>query len=104
MAGPGSVRRHTASVATCFCVGGDALPPAGYLSVCRGIWCNGASPAWDDPRIRRSGFIRAIQMALYSCTAVSSFRLRRVFLVGSKGDFAGRLLLGCLARVDANLW
>src|SRR5262245_38218848 len=43
-------------------------------------------------------------MALYSCTAVPSLGLRRIFLVGPEGNFAGRFFLGRLARADANLW
>src|SRR5213592_1132483 len=43
-------------------------------------------------------------MALYFRTALSHRRLYGLLLVGSERNFAGRFLLGRLARINANLW
>src|SRR5262249_41082239 len=57
-----------------------------------------------DPRLWRPRFVRAVQMALYSRADVPSRGLYGLFLVGPERNFAGRFLLGRLARIDANLW
>ena len=104
LARSGSLRRNTAPIGAGFCVGPGALESAGYLSLRRSVWRNGTSLAGNDPRVRRSRFVRALQMAIHSRAAVPSRGLHRLFLVGPERNFACRFLLGRLARPDANLW
>src|SRR5438128_443990 len=104
VAGLDSVCWHTAFVAAGFCAGPGALEPARHLPLCCGVRRNGTSPAGDDPSLWRPGFVRAVQIALYSRAAVPSRGVYGLLLVGPKGNFAGRFLLGRLARADANLW
>src|SRR5262249_32825347 len=100
----GSLRWHPAFVAAGVRAGAGTLESAGHFPVCRGVWSNGASPAGNDPRLWRSRVVRALQMAFYPCAAVSSGSLHSLFLVGPERNLAGGLLLGRLARIDANLW
>src|SRR2546430_883885 len=104
LARSGSLRRNTTPIGAGFCAGPGALESSGYLSLRRRVWGNGTSPARYDPCLRRSSLVRALQMAVHSCAAVPSSGLHRLFLVGPEGNFAGRFLLGRLARPDANLW
>src|SRR6202035_6197504 len=104
VAGLDSVCWHAAFVAAGFRLGPGALEPARHLPFRRGVRRNGTSPAGDDPRLWRSRFVRAVQMALYSRAALPSRGLYGLFLVGPERNFAGRFLLGRLARPDANLW
>src|SRR5919106_870708 len=89
VARPGSLRRYTVVAGAGVCTGPGPLASAGHLSVRRGVWRNGASPAGHDPRVRRSRIIRALQMALHSCAAVSARDVRSLFLVGLERNFAG---------------
>src|SRR4029077_2351216 len=104
VAGLDSVCWHAAFVAAGFRPGPGALEPARHLPLCCGVRRDGTSPAWDDSRLWRSRFVRAVQMALYSRAALPSRGLYGLFLVGPQGNSAGRFLLGRLARIDANLW
>ena len=103
MARPDLLRRDAAVTRARICSGPGQVESAGYLSIRRRVRRHGSSPAGNDPRVRRSRVVRTLQMAVHFRAALSTRNLCRVLLVGLKRNFAGCLLLGCLARIDADL-
>src|SRR4029077_18712052 len=97
------VRRNAAVAGAGVCAGTSTLESAGYLSICRCLPRHGTSPPRDDPCLWRSWLVRTLQVALHSCAVVSSRSLLGLLLVGSEGNFAGRFLLGRLARTYAGV-
>src|SRR5207248_770926 len=104
VAGLGSLCRDPAITRAGVRAGPGAVESAGHLSLRRCLRRHGTSPARHDTCLRRSRFIRTLQMAIHFGPVISAGSLHIIPLVGLKGNFADRVLLGRLAWVDADVW
>src|SRR5437773_11594327 len=82
----------------------DALEGRRAVAVCRLLWRHRTSSARDAARVWRSRAVPALSMAILSGAGVPRGDVPAVRLARSERHRPGRVLLGRLARPDADLW